>query len=147
MKEIDIGHKIWGHVFEFELSVKVTHEIDAIEILDEFCSINDLNEIYYHWNKININNALNLLKNCLTFDLAHNSRINEEQEVDRIFKNIISNLDLSAVKFCFANCTGSPFQKSMNGFSWNNLTDQTFDIGVVLMDSKKAIFAYFMGES
>lgn len=146
-KEIDIGNDVWGHAYEIDLSTQIKSEFEAVGILDKFCSGKKLNELNYNWNRIGFNKAQKLLKNCLTFDIAFSSsRISEEETVEKIFTNLISRLDSSTIKFCFTNCLGNPWEQIGNGYGWNDLTNQTFDIGIVLFDARKILFAYFMSE-
>ena len=146
-KEIDIGNDVWGHVYEIKLSKQLKSEFEIIEILDEFCSNKDLNEQSHNWNKINFDDTKRLLRNCLTFDIAYSScRISNEETVEKNYINLISRLNINAIEFCYSNCFGTPWGQNENGYSWNDLTEQTFDIGVVMIDSKKILFAYFMSE-
>lgn len=62
------------------------------------------------------------------------------------FANLISRLNTNVIEFCYTNCFGTPWEQYGNGYGWNSLTEQTFDIGVVIIDDKKILFACFMSE-
>ncbi len=122
-KEIDIGNDVWGHAYEIKLSKQIKSELEIIEILNKFCSDKEFNKLNCNWNEINLNDAKKLLRNCLMFDIAYSScRISEEETVERTFSNLISRLDTNTIEYCFSNCFGTPWEKSGNGYSWNNLT-------------------------
>ena len=66
--------------------------------------------------------------------------------VEEIFKNTISKLNTKEIRFCYSNCFGTPWEQIGNGYSFNSITEQTFDIGIVMIDNKKLLFTYFMSE-
>lgn len=144
-KEIYIGNEIWGYAYEIELSTQINCEFDRIKIIDNFCEKLQLNKLEYNWNDIDYITAKNLLRNCLTFDIAHNTcRMNKEEDAEKILSNLLDRLDTNSTLFCYTNCKGSPWNGV--GYSWNDLTEQTFDIGLVIIDSEKMLFTYFMSE-
>jgi hypothetical protein len=146
-REIDIGKDVWGHAFEIDLSAEIKTEKEAFSVLDQFCAKRGLNQLSDTWNTINFSKAAKLLQDCLSHDIAFSSyRISEEKTVATISENILSRLNTSNISFCFSNCFGTPWELIVNGYSFNALTEQTLDIGVVLIDDKKIIFAYFMSE-
>ena len=81
-KEIDIGNDVWGHAYEIELKQIIQSEKELFDLLDEFCSKNDLNQLKDTWNKIEFSKAKKLIKDCLTYDIAYSSsRISEPETV------------------------------------------------------------------
>ncbi len=146
-KEIDIGNDVWGHAYEIELQKEIKSEKEVFELLDKFCSAKKLNELKNTWIKIEFSKAKKLFKDCLTYDIAYSSsRISEPETVEKIFINTISKLNTKEIKFCYTNCFGTPWEQIRNGYGFNSITEQTFDIGIVILDNEKLLFAYFMSE-
>lgn len=146
-KEIDIGSNVWGYAYEIKIKQILKSEKEIFEVLDEFCLAQNLNQLNDTWNKIAFNKAQKLLKNCLTYDIAYSSsRINKSEEVETIFTNFMSKLNVKEIRYCFANCFGNPWEETENGYGFNSITKQTFDIGIVIIDNNKLLFAYFMSE-
>lgn len=146
-KEIEIGNDVWGHAYEIELQEIIKSEKEIFNLLDKFCSGKDLNQLQNTWNKIDFKNAQRLLKNCLTYDIAFSSsQISKFETGATIFSNMISRLNTEEVEFCYSNCFGTPWEQIGNGYGFNSITKQTFDIGIVMADRKKLLFAYFMSE-
>ena len=83
----------------------------------------------------------------MTYDIAYSSsRISEFETVEKNFVNSLSMLNIEEIEFCHTNCFGTPWEQIGNGYSFNSITKQTFDIGIVIADKDKLLFAYFMSE-
>jgi len=144
---IDIGNDVWGCAFEIELKQTIQSEGELFGVIDEFCKKNKFKQLKDTWNRIEFKKAKKLLKNCLTYDIVFSSeRISESETVEKNFRSMLSKLNTKEIKFCFSNCSGNPWELLGNGYGFNPITEQTFDIGIVIVDNEKVLFFCFMGE-
>ncbi len=146
-QELDIENDAWGHAYEVHLPEVLFNMKDAQGLLDQLCLQLGLTPLDGKWDSIPFEKASRLLKNCLTYDIAYSSsEISDSTTVDHVHNRILSHLDVQDIEYAVCNCFGNPWEQIGNGYSFNSLTQHTFDIGIAIFDSQKLIFAYFMSE-
>lgn len=135
---------IWGDCFEIAID-HFNSNTKHIELLDTICVNEQLKPLADKWQKIDFDECCDLLLNALHFDLAYQNCENMPYEKALYFqKNIIEKINKNDCH-CYSNWFQNPW-KTINGASWNPVTENTFDMAIVFIDSKKVIFTYFISE-
>lgn len=146
LKEIYLGAHIWGHAYEYDLDESISSELEAFSLLDQICADHQLEQLGNLWNPIAVETARSMMGKGLRFDIAYNSPHSfEPGEVEAIEKRLFDRLDWSKTILTYTNCFGDPWAES-SGFSWNPLTQQTFDVAIVVVEPQRLFLIYFMSE-
>jgi hypothetical protein len=141
-KELGMDEFIWGDCFMVQ---RTENEIDVINSIDNICIAENRNPLGENWNEISYTDCSELLLNAFIFDLAYTSGANMSTEKAEYFRDtVFSNFDEYSTK-CYTNWYQNPW-KSKNGASWNPITENTFDMAIVLVDRTKIVFTYFISE-
>lgn len=95
-------------------------------------------------NKIDFEKATDLLLKSLRYDLAYSSvEITPLEKAVFSQKEIIKDFD--GLSHCYTNWPGSPWG-SIGGVGWDPLTENTFDLGIVLINHSKLTFVLHISE-
>ena len=141
-KALGMEQYCWGDCF------MIDHEAAAnktIELIDKICIAEKLNPLAKQWNEISFDACNALLENAFNFDLAYSSSELMPKEKAIYYKDyVMTNFNASETR-CFTNWQKNPWTGRKGG-SWLPITDHTFDIAIVLVDSTKLIFTYFISE-
>lgn len=141
-KEFGMDEFIWGDSFIVE---RTENEFDDINYIDSICIIEKRNPLGDKWNQIGFVECKEMLLSAFNFDLAYTTGANMSNEKAKYFRDIIfSNFEVIDTK-CYTNWYKNPW-KSKNGASWNPITENTFDMAIVLVDTTKIAFTYFISE-
>lgn len=143
---LEMNKFYWGDVFKI---VPIDHDISVEEIrlslIDRICESENLKALGKGWTQLTLQQAEELLTKALTFDLAYSSYVKAPPDKVDFFKSeILKDFD-DEIIYCYTNWFGSPWDKEKGG-SWNPLTKNTFDMGIVFLTKTKLMFAYFIGE-
>ncbi|WP_445722692.1 hypothetical protein [Flavobacterium sp.] len=141
-KELRMDEFFWGGSFIVDRD-KVDSEL--IKEIDRICVFENKTPLAEKWKKLNLKECSDLLLNAFNFDLAYQGyAIMTTDKAEYYKKLIVSKFDESDTK-CFTNWCQNPW-KSKNGASWNSVTENTFDMAIVLADKTKIAFTYFISE-
>jgi hypothetical protein len=141
-KELGMGEFFWGDSFIVD---RDETNLDIIKEVDKICIFENRNPLAEKWNELNFAECAELLFNAFNYDLAYTGCAVMSTEKAENYKNhIFSKFKESDTK-CFTNWFQNPW-KSKNGASWNSITENTFDMAIVLVDNKKIAFTYFISE-
>jgi hypothetical protein len=140
--EFGMNEFYWGDSFIID---RDTFGSDIIKEIDNICVYESKTPLAEKWNELEFSDCSELLLNAFNFDLAYQGCKIMPIEKAEYYKNlIVSKFEKSDTK-CFTNWFQNPW-KSKNGASWNSITDNTFDMAIILADSKKIAFTYFISE-
>ncbi len=144
--EIDLGSRVWGHAYKFEWEESIDSELEVFSLLDQICAEHKLEQLGDSWNSITVEEAQGMISKGLRYDIAYNSpNYFEPGEVEAVESNLFKQIKWEHIRFAYTNCFGNPWTNS-GGFSWNSLTQQTFDVGIVVAEKSRLFFIYFMSE-
>lgn len=135
-----------GGAFEYYMrSLTIADENALNKTLDEICSKENLIPLEGKWRRLNFLECSNLLLNAFRYDLAYMSSERMPEEKAQYFQEQILDRVNKDKCVCYTNWFNNPWQDK-NGSSWNSITEYTFDLAVVIIDEKKVVFTYFIGE-
>ncbi|MCR6639701.1 MAG: hypothetical protein NVV82_12150 [Sporocytophaga sp.] len=144
--QLEMEEYYWGDAFDVITTGKdISTEGARFELLDKVCGKENLNCLGAGWKQLTYYEANELLKKALTYDLAYSSARLAPDEKVQFFKDEILKDTQDTSTYCFTNWSGSPWDIEQGG-SWNPLTKNTFDMGIVFLTPAKLIFAYFISE-
>jgi hypothetical protein len=143
-KELQFDKYFRGDAFEIELvDQDISAEDNRIALLDKVCALKDLKQLGPAWNKIDFEKATDLLLKSLRYDLAYSSvEIAPLEKAVFLQKEIIKNFN--ELSHCYANWLG-PWD-NIGGTGWDPLTENTFDLGIVLINNSKLTFVLHISE-
>ena len=134
-----------GGSFVLEISnSNIKTESDIFNLLDTICTNEKLNPLNENWNKLSYEDCKELLLNTLNFDLAFT--ICESMTRDKaiyFLNHILSFINKDECR-CFTNSYGNPWKSAQ--YSFNSITESTFDMAIIFLDSNKLVFTYKTGE-
>lgn len=141
-KEFGMDEYIWGDSFIVE---RTENELSVIHCIDNICMAEKRNPLGDKWNEISFVDCKEMLLNAFNFDLAYTSGANMSTEKAEYYRDLVfTNFKVTDTK-CYTNWFQNPW-KSKNGASWNPITENTFDMAIVLADTTKIAFTYFISE-
>jgi hypothetical protein len=144
-KELQLDY-LWGDAFEIEIGDQdISTEDKRIALLDKVCTLKDLKQLGAAWNKIDFEKAKDLLLKSLRYDLAYSSvEIAPLEKAVFLQKEIIQDFD--GLSHCYSNWSGSPWGDNGGGTGWDPLTENTFDLGIILINNSKMTFILHISE-
>jgi hypothetical protein len=145
-KELQLDKYLWGDAFEIEvIDQDISTEDNRITLLDKVCTLKDLKQLGPGWNKIDFGKATYLVLKSLRYDLAYSSaEIATLEKATLLQKEIIKDFD--ELSHCYTNWSGSPWGDNTGGVGWDPLTENTFDLGIVLLNNSKLTFLLHISE-
>lgn len=135
-----------GGSFEYSLRNLTIGDESAInKTLDEICLKENLIPLGEEWRKLSFLEGSNLLLNAFRYDLAYMSSERMSKEKAKYFQEqVLDRVDKNKC-ICYTNWFDNPWENK-NGSSWNSVTKHTLDMAIVIIDEKKLVFTYFIGE-
>jgi len=145
-KELKLDEYLWGDAFEIEIvDQDISTDDNRIVLLDKVCALKNLNQLGPGWNKIEFDKATDLLLKSLRYDLAYSSaEIAPLEKAAFVQKEIIKDFD--GLSHCYTNWSGGPWGDNTGGTGWDPLTENTFDLGIVLINNSKLTFVLHISE-
>lgn len=143
-KELQLDY-LWGDAFEIEVvDQDISTEESRIALVDKVCTLKNLKQLGSGWNKIDFEKASDLLLKSLRYDLAYSSvEIAPLEKAVFLQKEILKDFD--GLSHCYTNWSGSPWA-AIGGAGSEPLTENTFDLGIVLINSSKLTFVLHISE-
>jgi hypothetical protein len=143
-KKLELDKYLWGDAFEIDVAGQdISTEDNRIALLDKVCELKNLRQLGPAWNKIDFEKATDLLLKSLRYDLAYSStEILLPEKAAFVHKEITKDFD--ALSHCYANWLG-PWD-NIGGVGWDPLTENTFDLGIVLLNKTKLTFILHISE-
>lgn len=134
-----------GDCFMIEIHKRMINtEKEIYKLLDDICIKETLFAIGESWRKVDFEHGKKLLHAALAIDLAYGGTKLGKKKIQKLMKVMVDKIDQED-NYCFTNWADDPW-KEETGKSWNGITQHTFDIAVVLMDSSRVIFMYTISE-
>ena len=161
-KDTDDYDGLWGNSFQvnisqfqintfkqrFDLIDKAT-EIEHQRLMndEESWAISGLKKIGENWTEFDFDYGKEMLFDALRFDLAYSRSERLPISIaQKLYELIISDYKKDNT-FIYCNYNKSPWDKESGGYGgWNLTDDWTFDLGIVLINSNKLTFNYFLSE-
>lgn len=136
----------WGGLVEYTLGDRVIkHENDVFVLLDEVCVNENLTPLHGQWNALDVEAGSKLLLNALMYDLAFlNGERMAETKARALYKAILSKVDVATCRF-YTNWYQDPWE-AQQGVSWDPVTPNTFDMAIVLIDSRTLVLLHVISE-
>ncbi|WP_373549477.1 hypothetical protein [Haliscomenobacter sp.] len=133
----------WGYAYE--ITSKIYDEETVFLLLDKFCEDKNLTKLGNLWVPIDFATASYFINKGLQFSIAFNTAENgcDAETVKRNQNALLKSFDELNNKGCFTNCFGDPWS---GNYSSNPLTEQTFDVAIVIISQDKVLLVYFMDE-
>jgi len=122
-------------------------EIEHQRLLNDEDSwaIDGLNKLGNKWIEFDFEYGKEMLFNAIQYDLAYSKSKKISVYNAKALHNLIMTDYTKENTYIYSNYNKSPWERK--GYSGNNLTnDWTFDIGIVLINSNKLTFNYFLSE-
>jgi hypothetical protein len=94
--------------------------------------------------KIDRDEAIEILKVLLSKDMAYKSEIMKIEESSALSQNVIDSYSSDDTEY-FTNGHWNEREKN-NGFTWNPMTEATFDGGIIIKRAQKVISIWFEDE-
>jgi hypothetical protein len=140
------GMDIWGDSFELDISsLDISTEEKIFELLDQVCIMESKHPLQGGWWKISFADCCTLLQDAFHYDLAFTYAELMSNDKAIYFQELLTTKINSAGCHCYTNWNTNPWKEN-NGCGYNTITDNTFDMAIVLLDSQKLIFTYFISE-
>lgn len=136
----------YGDSFELNISAQdTTTTIQIFELLDKICLAENRTPIHESWRELHYDECSNLLKHAFHYDLAYeNSERMLNEEATAYQAELMGRMNKTDSRF-FTNWDNNPWNgKSSSG--WSSITENTYDMAIILMDEEKLIFTYFISE-
>ncbi|MBQ4822366.1 hypothetical protein [Aquimarina sp. MMG016] len=161
-KNSDDLYDFWGNSFQmnisgfqietFEQRIDLLNKATEIEhqrlINDEDSwAITGFKKLNENWKEFDFEYGKEMLFNAIRYDLAYSNSERMSLENARKFHHLIMSDYEKKNTFIYCNYDKSPWDKSSGGYGgWNLTDDWTFDIGIILINSHKLTFNYFLSE-
>ncbi len=144
--QLGMEGSFWGGLFEYEIKgQQLETDNEIFDLLDRVCLAEHFTPLNGEWNKLGFEDCCRLLKNALTYDLAFTSSERmPKAKAEQFYEEILSRVNTQTCK-CFTNWFQSPWD-SDEGVSSNPITENTFDMAIIFIDSERLVFAYFISE-
>jgi hypothetical protein len=135
-----------GDSFELDISKEDSSSEAAIfELLDKVCLSENRTPLNGSWNRLSLTECSKLLSRAFQYDLAYTSCELMSSDKAQYYREIVMSKVDSTKCFCYTNWGGSPWESS-GGAGWDPITENTFDMAIVLIDTQKIVFTYFISE-
>jgi hypothetical protein len=141
-KEMGMDEFYWGDCFIIDRN---ENDSDTIRCIDTVCIVEGRHALADKWNELSFSECSELLLNAFNFDLAYQSCAIMPTEKAAYYRNFLVSKFKDTDTKCFTNWFQNPW-KSKHGASWNPITDNTFDMVIVLADATKIAFTLFISE-
>lgn len=145
--ELRLNECLMGDSFEYRISdldLNLDNREFLMKLLDEVCVSEGLIPLYGKWNSLNFSEATDLMLNAFHYDLAF-AAIERMTLGDAQYfqKKILESIDQSQCR-CFTNWSQKIWQSE--SWSWNSISECTFDIAIVIVTQNRVLFTYVLGE-
>jgi len=152
----------WGHSFCIDVSdFEVNTFKQRVELIDKATemehqrlmsqenswAITGLKKIGENWKEFDFDYGKEMLLNAIRYDLAYKSSQRLSLDIAQKFYDFIIFDYKDDNTFVYCNYNKSPWAKKSGGYGgWSLTDDWTFDLGIVLINSNKLTFNYFLIE-
>ena len=96
----------------------------------------------YYWTILNKKQAVQILTHVLYEDMAYNSRIMEEEKAAELANKFLDLFIEEDTLFV----TNGMFYKTTDSGSWSDISNATFDSGVIAFDNNRLGIVWFENE-
>jgi hypothetical protein len=135
----------YGWIISTNLNKPLNTKREVLDALDKFCTEKNLRSLGNLWTEMNIGDALNFMKNGISYELAYNSQISTDEFIDKIYNKIQSLISEDQVVCCLMNTSENPWENNSYA-SWDLTNKWTINIACVIATNEKIIFSLFVAE-
>lgn len=142
-----MGEYIWGNAYLYFISnLDLSVEKNRFSKLDEICKAENWKQLGDNWNSLGFLACSELLMDSIEFDIAYSSaRITPEEIAKKFHSTLLQDFNEND-SYCYSNWFNNHWRSKEKGSSWNSLTENTFDLSTVFVNSNKILITCFRSE-
>lgn len=145
--ELGMGQYIWGNAYLYHISnLDISVAKNRFLKFDEICKAENWKPLGDTWNSLEFSACSQLLLDSIEFDIAYSSARITPKEIAKKFHGILLQDFHENDSYCYSNWLNNHWRSKENGSSWNPLTENTFDLSTVFVDSNKILITCFRSE-
>jgi len=142
-----MGEYIGGDAFLYSITgIDFSKEDNRFLKLDEICREQGWEQLGNTWNSLSFSESTELLMDSIEFDIAYSSARITPHEIALKFHQTLLKEFKENNTYCYSNWFNNHWRVNEKGSSWNSLTESTFDLSAVFINTEEILITYFRSE-